>query len=1058
MCKMHLIKKTRILILFLLINYLSLSAAGNEINPFIKNYSPRHYKGHPQVWDFAQSKNGVMYFANSIMGVLEYNGTIWRRIILPGSGISRSMDTGKDGKVYIGATGELGYLETHQGITRYISLVHKLPEKERIFQEVWQTIATPEGIYFRTRRAIFLYRNGRMDIFKTRTAFYYSGYVHGYLYVTQAGAGLVRIKNGVMETVPAGDYFYKNRIVIYGILPYENNNILFLSRGNGSFLYDGVNVKPFSTEADFDINEKKIYNARQLKNGHYVICTKEDGIVIMDKQGKVIRRYNTSTGLIDETIYNVFEDKQGGLWIGTSNGISRIDFRSPIKIFDETTGFKGYIENINRFQGRLVIATALGVFIQNEGKRLSFSRIPEITTSARKIVVDGNMMVIASNGGYYTVFENRVNFYNIKADVFHLSASLKHPGHFYAGTNRGLYILKRMGNEIKLVHIHKQSRGKIKSLIETENGMVYFNGEPGTIYVKDFSRDIIRQNTIKKYNKKHGIPYTTGNLHYIDKRIYWCSSAGMYEFLPDKEMFLKSRVFGEHFMNHPVENLFIGHKGDIWIIVGIYESIWVARKKKTGKYAVKEIYVLNLSANGLDNVFAEPDGTVWFGGPRNLTSYRYRAVSAESVLYPVQVAAVQSGNVSLFGSAVKHKRREKAAYSDNGILKIPYQYNALQFTLAFSYYGFESAAAYSVKLEGQDANWSRWTNSPYVNYNSLSEGNYTLLVRARDVYGNISQTTSFRFAILTPWYRTGYAYILYALSLIGLVLGVSYLRSRKLRIRADEIEARRKILEIKVDERTKELQNTAEELSEAYKTIKEDLNLAKRIQTNLLPHEHHRYPDLDFAVHFQPMIEVGGDIYHIYRLKDNYYRIFIADATGHGIQAALTTTIVITEYDKIKNFPNTPDKVLNYLNSHFVKTYYNLMVFFTCAIVDIDLSKNKIYVSSAGHPDLLWISGNDVTPIRVKGKMIGITENTEYSLYSQDILPQDKILLFTDGLFEEFDQDGNELGEQGILEKTNEYKSFHIKELCSQLSVFLNDWLGEMPVNDDITLIGIEIK
>ena len=163
---MHLIKKTRILILFLLINYLSLSAAGNEINPFIKNYSPRHYKGHPQVWDFAQSKNGVMYFANSIMGVLEYNGTIWRRIILPGSGISRSMDTGKDGKVYIGATGELGYLETHQGNTRYISLVHKLPEKERIFQEVWQTIATPEGIYFRTRRAIFLYRNGRMDILR----------------------------------------------------------------------------------------------------------------------------------------------------------------------------------------------------------------------------------------------------------------------------------------------------------------------------------------------------------------------------------------------------------------------------------------------------------------------------------------------------------------------------------------------------------------------------------------------------------------------------------------------------------------------------------------------------------------------------------------------------------------------------------------------------------------------------------------------------------------------------------------------------------------------------
>ncbi len=263
-------------------------------------------------------------------------------------------------------------------------------------------------------------------------------------------------------------------------------------------------------------------------------------------------------------------------------------------------------------------------------------------------------------------------------------------------------------------------------------------------------------------------------------------------------------------------------------------------------------------------------------------------------------------------------------------------------------------------------------------------------------------------------------------------------------------------LEKKVEERTNELTTALNELKKKDLIMSEDLSMAKRIQTNILNHELGKNEKIDFHVHFQPMIEVGGDIYDISNLNPNIYRIFIADATGHGVQAALTTMIIKSEYDKIKFFEMSPNEILEIFNDAFIENYFNLNVFFTCVLVDIDVLNNKIAFSSAGHPTQYVVSKNQVVDIHAKGKMIGLLKKIKYELKTMIFEPGDKLLLFTDGLTEVHSKEKGELGEERLGKIIQKNKDKNIQDIILNLISEATHWKENEEIDDDITIVGME--
>lgn len=276
---------------------------------------------------------------------------------------------------------------------------------------------------------------------------------------------------------------------------------------------------------------------------------------------------------------------------------------------------------------------------------------------------------------------------------------------------------------------------------------------------------------------------------------------------------------------------------------------------------------------------------------------------------------------------------------------------------------------------------------------------------------------------------------------------------------AMEINEIRTDLEKKVTERTEELRTTYERLNKAYGQIQADLTLAKRIQKRIMPENINVIEGIDISAHYYPMADIGGDIYDIFQLGPGTVRVFLADAIGHGIQASLITMIIKGEYEKVKTIDNTRE-FLEWLNKSFVDLYFTLNAFFSCIVIDIDVDNMKIRYSSAGHPDQIHIKNNTTEILKHTGKLIGIKREADYEFIEKDIEYNDKILLFTDGLFEQYNERDETFTDKDIMDLVGENTSAGIHDLNNIIIGRMREFMGgnEISRSDDITIIGIEIK
>ncbi|MBK7338798.1 MAG: hypothetical protein IPJ00_22875 [Saprospirales bacterium] len=192
--------------------------------PFIRNYPPDEYGAHNQNWAIAQDRRGVMYFGNS-RGLLEYDGASWRLIQPEHVRIIRSMAASADGRIFGGGYGEIGYLAPDSSRQlQFVSLLPHLDEAYRDFTDVWQTLATSEGIFFVTTRYIFRWDGEKMRAWPAKTAFHFGFAVHDQFYIQQSETGLMQIVSDSLRLAPLGEQWREERIS--AMLPFSSTRAI----------------------------------------------------------------------------------------------------------------------------------------------------------------------------------------------------------------------------------------------------------------------------------------------------------------------------------------------------------------------------------------------------------------------------------------------------------------------------------------------------------------------------------------------------------------------------------------------------------------------------------------------------------------------------------------------------------------------------------------------------------------------------------------------------------------------------------------------------------------
>jgi anti-sigma regulatory factor (Ser/Thr protein kinase) len=249
-------------------------------------------------------------------------------------------------------------------------------------------------------------------------------------------------------------------------------------------------------------------------------------------------------------------------------------------------------------------------------------------------------------------------------------------------------------------------------------------------------------------------------------------------------------------------------------------------------------------------------------------------------------------------------------------------------------------------------------------------------------------------------------------------------------------------------------------ISEAERRMEKELEFAKTIQHSALPSVFPAFPgrdDFDVFASMDTAKEVGGDFYDFY-LKDDGGKLAIlaADVSGKGIPAAMFMMRAKTQLKNLTESGIPVSEVFTKANDALC-TGNDAGMFVTAWEGIVDLSSGKMKFSNAGHnPPMIKRAGGHFSPLRSKPSLVlagmeGIKYREEEALLS----PGDTLFLYTDGVTEATDKDGELFGESRLISALNGAGNTDAKGLCDAVKAALDAFVGDADQFDDITMLSL---
>jgi serine phosphatase RsbU (regulator of sigma subunit) len=243
---------------------------------------------------------------------------------------------------------------------------------------------------------------------------------------------------------------------------------------------------------------------------------------------------------------------------------------------------------------------------------------------------------------------------------------------------------------------------------------------------------------------------------------------------------------------------------------------------------------------------------------------------------------------------------------------------------------------------------------------------------------------------------------------------------------------------------------------------RQELDTARRIQANILPEMTPRTEGLDIALRYVPMAEVAGDFYDFLPVDEKRVGILIADVSGHGVPAALIASMVKVAFSAQEERVNEASHVISDMNRILCGKMKSQFV--TAGYIYVDLHENVIIYSTGGHPPLLiWRkSQGRVQEIRLDGMLMGHVPEAEYEHKKIDIEPGDRIFLYTDGIVEATNSDGEFFGKERLIELLETRSDLGAEAFAGHLLSTLSSWTGRKlegeGFEDDLTFVVADVK
>ncbi|MBU0475391.1 MAG: SpoIIE family protein phosphatase [Bacteroidetes bacterium] len=240
--------------------------------------------------------------------------------------------------------------------------------------------------------------------------------------------------------------------------------------------------------------------------------------------------------------------------------------------------------------------------------------------------------------------------------------------------------------------------------------------------------------------------------------------------------------------------------------------------------------------------------------------------------------------------------------------------------------------------------------------------------------------------------------------------------------------------------------------------LEKDLEIAKKIQRNLLPSKLPKMKNFEIAAFNNAAKQVGGDYYDALKLSDGKILVAIADVSGKGVQAALLMANLQAFLQAISKQNKELGEASNLLNDLVSDNTSDgrFITFFWGILNDETLNFESV---NMGHNPPLIIRDGKIIKLKVGGMIMGVMPTiAPYKKEITTLMKDDLVILFTDGITEAMDQDQNEFSDEKLEELSLTLSNNSAEESLEKILDAVNKHTDGTEQSDDITCIVIKVK
>ncbi len=776
-----------------------LMAFDGEGFPLYNHFGNREVLGAKRVEAFAQTPDGTL-FASTDEGLIYFTGLAWKAV--PGlEGVfPNSLLADQTGKLWLGLFTDVGYIDTNKSSGWvFESVLSELPEEAQGWNNWKVGFEDYDG-------SIYIYHNANVvslhpekelkiwegtgwvyDIFRLGNDIYC---ITDYPVITKLN------EDGSREQIMEPESL-AGLAQVYSSTMLDDGRVILASHSNGLLTFDGENYEPFLSE-DPRLNQLIANDVVLLNNGNILVTTLHGGLLHYKVDGTLISELNHLQGRPFTQVSGMFLDAQGAIWVGHDSGIVRLDYHSPMSLFNYENGIGRKVNVITEHNNRIYFGTDLALFVYLEddvkANEISFKKLGSFDKIESIVSTPQGLLLGTGNGVFVWTEQGEKQL--LELDCRFLVQDPNYKSIVYATGSIGLH---QFDMEDGIWHFSRTLDTNIYAhgLVSAPDGKLWLRtGNDSVAYYDTLNAE----RGIQWFGPSNNVPSGWINPISINNHIIITSNSGIFEFQPTSNTWEPSdeyTYFPGEGLTHDFLCMVGDQNGNLWINESINGGVM---QKHPGKYILPGLKTLDSGSEyRAISSFEDSSGVIWVANKGGLLRLKKEQIDKPNYTGRAFIDRIENMDT---GELIYFRLNGR---SDEALFKT--KSRSLSFEFGFNDYSSVNDNYFQIYLEGYDKDTPWFEKKSKREFTNLPFGKYRIACVARTDEGIDSVPVSYYFEILAPAYLSKWAIVSYVLLLLAVLFGINVsLRSALVR--------RNKELEREVVQRTQKIHTQSQDLSE----------------------------------------------------------------------------------------------------------------------------------------------------------------------------------------------------------------------------------------------------